>query len=193
MRQLAYRLALLTLLASGLIATYPSAAVGEQLPVLGPAPDFTLTTQDNAPLSLSELHDKVVAISFIFTRCPGPCPILTAKLVSIQKQLGDTFGKTVFFLSVTVDPEYDRPDVLKRYADAVGSDLGGWAFLTGEPGTVAQIVRAYGVLHQKQSEGSVDHNLLTSLIDRDGNLRVQYMGERFDPTEFLYDLRVLMN
>ena len=98
MRQLAYRLALLTLLASGLIATYPSAAVGEQLPVLGPAPDFTLTTQDNAPLSLSELHDKVVAISFIFTRCPGPCPILTAKLVSIQKQLGDTFGKTVFFL-----------------------------------------------------------------------------------------------
>ena len=191
MQQLAFGMVLLVVL--GLAQVDQAAAESERLPILGSAPDFTLTNQDGAPLALSELHGKVVVVSFIFTRCPGPCPLLTAKLVGIQKQLGDAFGKDVFFLSVTVDPEHDRPEVLKRYADAMGCDLSGWAFLTGTAAQVRDVTRQYGVFHQQQASGNVDHNVLTSLIDRSGQLRVQYMGERFDPAEFLQDLQYLMH
>jgi protein SCO1/2 len=160
---------------------------------MGPASEFTLTTQDDERLSLTDLHGKVVVVSFIFTRCADVCPLLTAKLVGIQKQLGSTFGSEVYFLSVSVDPEYDRPDVLKRYADALGCDPAGWSHLTGTSEEIRTMARNYGVFHEKQDGGEVDHNLLTSIIDRSGNLRVQYMGERFDPDEFLHDLRDLMD
>ena len=193
MRKRIYRYVLTVLLAVSVASALQAAAAGETLPMLGSAPDFTLTTQDGAPLALSELRGKAVVVSFIFTRCPGPCPLLTAKLVGIQKQLGDAFGKDVFFLSVSVDPEYDRPEVLKRYAETLGSDLIGWAFLTGTAAQVRDVTRQYGVFHQQQASANVDHNLLTSLIDRDGNLRLQYMGERFDPAEFVQDLQLLMH
>ncbi len=64
--------------------------------------------------------------------------------------------------------------------------------LTGSPAAIHDVAGSYGVFHNKRSEGAVDHNLLTSLIDREGTLRVQYMGERFDPRELLHDLRDLM-
>ena len=92
---------------------------------------------------------------------------------------------------MTVDPANDRPEVLKRYAEALGCDLTGWAFLTGTTEQTRKIAHDYGVYHQIQTGGDVDHNLLTSLVDRRGVLRVQYMGERFDPAEFLQDLKLL--
>lgn len=163
----------------------------ERLPTLGTAADFRLTTQDGGSLSLGNLRGKVVVISFIYTHCTDTCPLLVANLVTIQKALGNAFGTDVFFLSITVDPENDRPEVLKRYAEALGCDLKGWAFLTGTPEQIRQVARDYGVYHQERSDGSVDHNLLTGLVDRGGHLRVQYMGERFKPGEFLHDLKLL--
>lgn len=163
----------------------------ERLPTLGIAAKFRLTTHDEGSLSLGDLRGKVVVISFLYTSCADTCPLLMAKLVTIQKALGHAFGRDVFFLSITVDPEHDRPEVLKRYAKALGCDLKGWAFLTGPPEQVRQVARDYGVFHQERSDGSVDHNLLTGLVDRSGHLRVQYMGERFNPDEFLHDLELL--
>ncbi|NIV75293.1 MAG: redoxin domain-containing protein [Gammaproteobacteria bacterium] len=166
-------------------------AVAQRLPTLGAAPEFRLTTQEGAALALADLRGKVVVVSFLYTACADTCPLLTAKLVGIQRALGDAFGEDVFFLSVSVDPENDRPDVLKRYAQALGCDLSGWAFLTGSAEQIRQTSRDYGVYQESNPGGDVDHNLLTSLVDRQGFLRVQYMGDQFDPGEFLHDLERL--
>src|SRR5215469_10705651 len=116
-----------------------------RLSKIGPAPEFTLTTQDNARLSLRDLRGKVVAVTFIYASCADTCPLLTAKLAGLQAKLGADFGPKVFFVSVTVDPERDAPSVLKGYAQAHGANLAGWAFLTGTPGEIGAVERKYGV------------------------------------------------
>ena len=84
------------------------------------------------------------------------------------------FGTKIAFVSITVDPERDTPDVLKEYAQNFGADLSGWSFLTGDPATVHEVGRKYGVIAIKKADGDVDHTLLTSLVDPNGILRVQY-------------------
>jgi protein SCO1/2 len=159
---------------------------------IGPAPEFTLTTQDNVKLSLRDLRGKVVAVTFIYASCADTCPLLTAKLAGLQARLGADFGPKVFFASITVDPERDTPEVLTRYAQAHGAKPAGWAFLTGTPAEIFAVEKKYGIFARKNPRGDVDHTFLTSLIDRDGVLRVQYLGVRFDPNEFLADLRSLL-
>ena len=159
---------------------------------IGPAPDFTLTNQDGKPLSLGALRGKVVAVTFIFTGCGNTCPLLTAKMVSIQKSLGTDFGPKVFFAAITVDPLADTPEVLKRYANAHGADLKGWAFLTGTPAQISDVAHRYGIYYKKQPGDDIDHTFLTSVVDQNGTLRVQYLGVRFDDQEFLKDIRSLL-
>ena len=88
-----------------------TAAKGDSLPKIGPAPEFTLTTQDGNRLSLEELRGKVVVVTFIFASCTDTCPLLTAKMASLQSRLGSDFGPQAFFVSVTVDPEIGRAHV----------------------------------------------------------------------------------
>ena len=175
-----------------LIPAFSHAGEGDALPRIGPAPAFTLTTQEGTRLSLNDLRGKVVAVTFIYTSCTDTCPLLTAKLSGLQPRLGADFGARVFFVSITVDPERDRPEVLKRYAQAHGANLAGWAFLTGTPAEIRAMARQYGSYYKKAPRGDVDHTFLTSLIDYSGTLRVQYMGVRFDPDELLRDLQSLV-
>jgi len=171
-----------------------SQAVGESadLPKIGPAPAFILTTQEGARLALQDLRGKVVAVTFIYASCADTCPLLTAKLAGLQARLGTDFGAKVFFVAITVDPERDTPQVLKRYAQAHGANLSGWAFLTGTTAEIQQVARQYGIYYKKRPRGEVDHTFLTSLIDHRGILRVQYLGVRFDPDELLRDLQALV-
>jgi protein SCO1/2 len=162
------------------------------LPRIAPAPDFTLTSQDGAQVSLTDLRGKVVAVTFIYTRCTDTCPILTPMMSFVQDRLGGDFGKKIAFVSITVDPERDTPDVLKAYAQAFGANLDGWAFLTGAAEPIRDVTRSYGVFAAKTADGNVDHSFLTSVIDPNGILRVQYLGARFDPEEFRRDLLSLV-
>jgi len=163
----------------------------ERLPKIGPAPEFNLTDQDGRRVALKELRGKVLAVTFIFASCTDTCPLLTAKLAAVQDRLGAAFGPDVRFVSITVDPERDTPEVLKRYAQAHRANSAGWSFLTGTPAEIRRIAGRYGVIYKKTASGDVDHTFLTSLIDRGGTLRVQYMGVRFDPDELLRDLQGL--
>lgn len=160
----------------------------QSLPMIGPAPGFTLTSQDGAQISLADLHGKVVAVTFIFTRCAATCPVLTPLMSLVQDRLGSDFGRKIAFASITIDPEHDAPDMLKLYAQAYGADLAGWSFLTGPPPVIADLTRRYGVFASKVVDGNIEHSALTSIIDRRGILRVQYLGVRFDPEEFQRDL-----
>jgi protein SCO1/2 len=164
----------------------------ERLSKIGPAPEFTLTQQDGKRLALKELRGRVLAITFIFASCTDTCPLLTAKMASIQNRLGSDFGSKVYFVSITVDPERDTTEVLKRYAEAYKANLAGWAFLTGTPTEIRDVAKRYGIYYKKTPRGDVDHTFLTSLVDHNGALRVQYMGVRFDPDEMRRDLQSLV-
>jgi protein SCO1/2 len=113
-------------------------------------------------------------------------------MATVQDQLGSDFGSKVAFLSITVDPEHDTPDVLERYAHTFGADPGGWKFLTGSPATIQDVERRYGVFATQSPDGGLDHTNLTSLVDPRGMLRVQYLGVRFNPDEFRRDLLSLV-
>jgi protein SCO1 len=169
------------------------ASQGAPLPEIAPAPDFALTSQDGAPVKLADFRGKVVAVTFIFTRCTATCPVLTPMMSFVQDRLGSDFAKKIAFVSITVDPEHDTPEVLKEYAQAFGANPAGWAFLTGAPAAIRDVTRRYGVFASKNDDGSVDHTFLTSIVDPRGVLRVQYLGVRFDPEEFRRDLLSLVD
>ena len=164
----------------------------QRLSKIGPAPEFTLTKHDGKRLALKNLRGKVLAITFIFASCTDTCPLLTAKMVDMQDRLGADFGKRVYFISITVDPERDTPEVLKRFAEAHKANSAGWAFLTGTSAEIREVAKRYGIYYKKTPRGDVDHTFLTSLVDQSGTLRVQYMGVKFDPDEMVRDLRNLV-
>jgi protein SCO1 len=194
-RATTFAVALLTLalLGAGAAGAHDPPAEEGRLPVIGPAPEFSLTSQDGETVTLEDFRGKALAVTFIYTACPDYCPMLTAKMAQVQDDLGDDFGTRVAFVSITVDPELDTPEVLKHYADVHGADLAGWAFLTGEPEAIAEVTRGYGLFAAKAVGGEIDHTFLTSLIDPEGTLRVQYMGVRFDADEFRSDLMSLLD
>ena len=171
----------------------PVSANDSPLPQIGPAPDFFLTTQDNTQLKLTDLRGKVVAVTFIFTTCRDTCPVLTAKLVGVQRKLAADISPNVAFVAISLTPKHDTPDVLKAYAKAHNADLSRWAFLTGDIKQIQALAKQYGVfVKAKKTAADVDHGFLTSIIDRTGVIRVQYMGVRFETNELFADLQALV-
>lgn len=161
------------------------------LPVIGPAPAFVLDSATGPRVALTDLRGKVLVLTFVFTTCTSTCPILTAKLVDVARALGSDFGNGYAFVAVSGDPLHDTPARLRDYARAQGADTPGWFFLTGAPGDIGAVVQRYGAYAKKTDGGAIEHLFLSSLIDRSGRLRVQYLGTRFDPREMLRDLQRL--
>ncbi len=89
------------------------------------------------------LKDQVVVVNFIFTRCPGTCPVQTAKMSELYKELGGEMGRTVRFVSISVDPDNDTPAKLLEFADRYKAG-DGWFFLTGEQESLDQVTRRLG-------------------------------------------------
>ena len=110
-------------------------------------PNVTLTTHDGKKVKFYDdlIKDKIVIINFMYVRCDGKCPVMTANLVQVQKLLGDRVGKDIFIYSITLKPEEDTPKVLKEYAKAykVGP---GWQFLTGAPKDVELLRQKLGFI-----------------------------------------------
>ena len=109
-------------------------------------PNITLTTHEGRSVRFYDdlVKGKVVAINFMFTGCRIACPVTTPKLVEVQKMLGERTGRDVTFLSITLDPEHDTPNVLRAYAKAYGVGPG-WYFLTGKENDIQQLRRKLGV------------------------------------------------
>jgi protein SCO1 len=108
-------------------------------------PNTTVMTQRGKPVKFYDdlVKGKIVIISFIYTSCTDICPLTTARLTLLEDKLGDMVGRTVFFLSMTVDPEHDTPEKLKEYAErfSVGP---GWSFVTGKPEDIRAINYKFG-------------------------------------------------
>ena len=154
--------------------------------------DFTLVDQNARQFKFAQLAGRVVVVVFAYTTCPDVCPLLTAALRQVQSGLTREERKKVYLLTITTDPEIDGPKVLAGYAKRYGADLTDWSFLTGDPAELQKVWKNFGVGVQRKGRGLVDHTPLTALIDRQGRMRLAYVGPAPDAKAVLKDLRALL-
>jgi protein SCO1 len=150
----------------------------DQLPVITPGlPSFILTNQLGALVAPATLSNQVAVVDVIFTRCAGPCPEMTRRMSELQR--GIPADLPVKLVSLTTDPEYDSPEILKRYAARYNADANRWWFLTGTKSNVAVVAR-HGlklVAEETKPEDRVSdadlfvHSTVFVLIDKKGRLR----------------------
>jgi protein SCO1/2 len=154
-------------------------------------PDFTLTNQDGESVSLYSLRGKVVAITFIYTRCPLPdyCPRMITNLQAIERRFPDRVGRDLALAAITFDPQHDTPEQMKKYARAFQTDRPGWQFLTGSLDEVTRVCAMFGVEFWPE-EGLITHTLQTAVIDGEGKLVASVEGKDYSAKQ-LTDLIAL--
>ncbi|MFQ5514310.1 MAG: SCO family protein [Myxococcota bacterium] len=156
------------------------------------APDFELLDHWGRRFRLSSLRGRGVLLDFIFTRCAGPCPILTRAHAELQRRLPPGLAGRMHFVSVSLDPEYDTPVRLRRYAWERGAKLESWTFLTGSPTEIQRVLEAYQVGAVRTSEDSLDHAVVSYLIGPDGQVTQRYLGLEHPLQELLGDIEALL-
>jgi protein SCO1 len=145
-------------------------------------PNVILTDQYGQQLALASLKGKPLLFDFIYTSCPGPCQLLTQHMKLIADKLGRDLGPKVLFVSVTVDPDHDRPSRLLDYARALNANVRGWYFLTGSPARIDELMRAFRLRRSRDSDGEINHVLGYFLVGPDGHEMVDY-SQRVDPSK----------
>jgi protein SCO1/2 len=141
---------------------------------LGTIPEFRLTNQNGQPFGSTDLIGKIWIADFVFTSCPGPCPIISSRMAEMQKP----FQKSdVHLVSFTVDPQNDTPQVLHEYADRLRAQDGRWDFLTGSVDEIYGLTR--GGFKLAVSDGADElgrpvHSTRAVLVDRQGKIRGYY-------------------
>jgi cytochrome oxidase Cu insertion factor (SCO1/SenC/PrrC family) len=144
-----------------------------------PLPDFTLTERSGRTVSKADLAGKVWVAAFVFTRCSGPCPSVSATMARLQHELKDL--PDFRLVTFTVDPDRDQLKDLNAYADERGADRERWLFLTGEKDKLYRLFREgfhVAVEQGKDKEGRPDvtHSTRLALVDRQGRIRGYYQG-----------------
>jgi protein SCO1 len=158
--------------------------------------DFTLVNQDNKKISIHQYRGKALLLTFIYTRCPLPdyCPLMTHNFAQIDKGLREdaALAAKTHLLSITVDPEYDKPDVLRAYSLKHNSapDFEHWEMATGSPEEIKRIATNFGLYYSTENKQIV-HNLQTALIAPDGKFVKMYRGNDWQPAEIINDVQKL--
>ena len=147
-------------------------------PVLGQMQEFRLTAHTGQPFGLLELEGAVWIANFIFTRCQGPCPLMTKKMAALEHELPR--GEALRFVTVSVDPQYDTPEVLAAYARERGATSVRWHFLTGEPRRIYGLLRDGFMLPLGAQQASKDEEIIIPhsqkfvVVDPTGAIRGYY-------------------
>jgi protein SCO1/2 len=150
------------------------------IPVGETVPDFTLTDQTGARVSLSQLRGQVVVVNFVYTSCALTqfCFRVANHFASIARRFEDRLGKDLTLLTVTFDPARDTVEVLREYASQWNADPRTWRFLTGEADEVRRVCDLFGV-DFFPDEGLMNHSLRTGVIDRAGRLAGRVEGNEY--------------
>ena len=139
--------------------------------------DFKFTDELGRPVSVNDFRGQALAITFFFTRCPIPdyCPRLSRNFQEASQRLAAMPGAPTnwHFLSITFDPEFDTPAVLKEYAQRYQYNPARWNFLTGPPDKINELVAASGV-EVKSDTGLFNHNFRTLIVDARGHLQTTF-------------------
>lgn len=151
------------------------------------APGWMLWDQSGQLLSSADLRGKPIVLNFIFTRCHSPamCPAATASMSALAKALrGAGLADKVHLLSISFDPAYDSPGVLRAYADSRGIDAGQHRLLTGDRQQIKDLMAQFGI-QTIQADGTIVHNAATLLITPEGRIAARQEGPRFEPGDLL--------
>ena len=155
--------------------------------------DAKLVDQNGNTVALTSLKGKPLVVDFIYTSCPGPCLMETAKLANVALRLGSDLGSKVTIVSISVDPEHDGPKQLLDYSRQQGADQKGWYFLTGGPAEIDQALAGFKLSRQIQPDGSVGHLVDMMLIGPDGRLVREYNGEVVKAQDIVDDVKKTLN
>ncbi len=138
--------------------------------------DLDFFDSQGSTLSLRRFQNNIIVVSFIFTRCPTVCPLQTAKLQTALSYLTPEETQQVKFLSITVDPEYDRPERLEQYAKARSIDSSQWSFVTGSSETIGRALNSFNIVSLTQGSGDISHSLDVFLIESNNKSIRTYDG-----------------
>lgn len=150
----------------------PKSVTDDKLVTIGPVPNFELVNQDNVKISNNTYKGKVYVLEFFFSKCPTICPKMNQSMLIIEKTF---FGNPNFgIISITIDPEYDTPQVLKDHAKLLGVKSANWNFLTGDKEYIFNLaIKGFNLYagENKKAAGGFEHSGLFALIDKNGNIR----------------------
>jgi protein SCO1/2 len=154
--------------------------IGEKIP------DFALYDQEARVVQSARFHGKQIMLNFIFSRCPVAtmCPASTLKMMGTQKLARESGVTNIEFVSITLDPAYDTPAVLKDYAATRGIDTANFSFLTGPENAIKDLLTQFGVI--AEFDGNLlKHTLSTLLIDENGRIIHRADGSAWEPADFV--------
>jgi len=159
----------------------------------GTAPAFQLVSQNGQSFGSPQLAGKIWIADFIYTTCPGPCPMISTRMSELQKPLEKT---DVHLVSFTVDPDKDTPEVLRNYAEKLQADPRRWNFLTGSKSAIYKISQdgfKLAVSDGSEAQGIPVHSTRMVLVDRHGEIRGYYDATEADAvTKLLADTNHLL-
>ena len=166
----------------------------------GAVPDFTLVNQDGKHIALRQYRGRALLMTFIYTRCPLPdyCPLMTHNFAEIDKALAKNpqLYANTHLLSVSFDPQFDTPQVLRNYARAYLPDKGKETFNHWEfaalPAPETKDVTQYFNIFLSQQDGQITHSMCTAIVSPDGTLYREYHDSDWKPEEVLADLTALL-
>lgn len=176
------------------------AEINKQLPAndligetINTMPDTGLVDQTGASFSFEELPARPILMSFIYTRCPmdSMCPLITRKMKRVNKWAQNELTRPIQLVSVTFDPGYDTPAVLKQYARQRNVRLDNWSFVTGPERVIDELVDRFDITTKEVESGQVVHNLRTYLIDENHRVAEWYRGSEWTVKRLKEDLRKL--
>src|SRR6058998_1034129 len=146
----------------------------------GKVPPFELTNQNDQPFGSAQLAGKIWIADFIYTTCPGPCPMISSRMSELQKPLEKSDVRLVSF---SVDPEKDTPEVLRSYAERLQAEPGRWDFLTGPKSVIYKLSHdgfKLAVSDGSDAQGIPVHSTRMALVDRHGQIRGYYDATEAD-------------
>jgi protein SCO1 len=175
-----------------------NANTGRPIPAVEPLqlgallPEYHLTNELGSSVTTTQFKGQALAMTFLFTRCPFPtfCPRLANDFGEAeQKLLTLQAGPTNWhLLTISFDPEFDRPAVLKSYAEAHHYDPAHWTFATGDLGDISALGDLFGLAFWRDSGGSITHNMRTAVIDANGRLQRVFEGKDWTSAELAAEL-----
>jgi len=157
-------------------------------------PVFELTNEKGERVTLDSFRGRPWILTFIFTRCPMPnfCPRMAKNFAALQSVIksGDGAFAQTRLLSITIDPQFDSPAILKDYGLHEGADPKIWTFATGATSEIEDLTRGFAVYTEREG-GTINHGLTTALIDRDGNIAKLWRGNAWTTDEAIAALHTV--
>jgi len=155
-------------------------------------PNFALIDQNGDFLQARQMRGKAFVLNFIFTRCTSPtmCPASSTRMAAMQDIAKEEGLEGLHFLTITFDPEFDSPGILRQYAEGYEMDAANFHLLTGPREVVDDLLRQFGILTMEE-DGTINHTMATLLVDAQGKVAFRKEGSSWTTDEFLKEARKL--